>query len=338
MPEWKKMFAAETFWTDVSAGVTVGCIAVPLSLAIAVASGVPPEVGLVTAAVSGIAGGLLGGTTLAITGPAAAISLLVVSAVEQHGLAALPLITLGCGALQVASGVTRVGAAAKLVPISVIAGFTTGVGTLILTGQLPKALGLAAPAGLNPMECLAFIAGNLPAISPAAAALALGTAGAMYALPKIHPKIPSALLAVGGATVTTHALDLDVSLIGSIPSGLSAFAFGIPSLVPLESVPALTATVFLIYAMTSAESLLSCAALEKMRKTNYKHNPDQELIGQGVANLGSAFFMGMPVTSVRFLSSSWSFVALVGVFLATRSHDPFIPLYTSSCRSLPDPV
>ena len=99
-PEWAKMFNPSTMFQDVSAGITVGCIAVPLSLAIALASGVPAEVGLVTAAVSGIAGGLLGGTTLAVTGPAAAISLLVVGAVTQHGLIALPFITFVCGGLQ----------------------------------------------------------------------------------------------------------------------------------------------------------------------------------------------------------------------------------------------
>lgn len=269
-----------------------------LSLAIAVASGVPAEVGLVTAAVSGIAGGLMGGTTLAITGPAAAISLLVVGAVEQHGLEALPFITLACGGLQLASGVTRLGVAAKLVPISVIAGFTTGVGSLILTGQIPKALGISAPTGLNPLEVLSFVGENLSSMNPAAAALAIGTSAAMFALPKVHPKIPSALLAVGGATLATHAFGLDVQLIGTLPSGLEAFQFGIPMMPSLDSMPSLAATTFLIYAMTSAESLLSCAALEKMKKTSYKHNADQELIGQGVANMGAAFFMGMPVTSV----------------------------------------
>jgi carbonic anhydrase len=298
IPEWRKMFKSETLFTDVSAGLTVGCVAVPLSLAIAVASGVPAEVGLVTAAVSGVAGGLMGGTTLAITGPAAAISLLVVGAVEQHGLEALPFITLACGGLQLASGVTRLGVAAKLVPISVIAGFTTGVGSLILTGQIPKALGMSAPAGLNPLEVLSFIGENVSTINPSAAALALGTSAAMFALPKIHPKIPSALLAVGGATLATHAFGLDVQLIGTLPSGLEAFQFGIPMMPALDSMPSLAATTFLIYAMTSAESLLSCAALEKMKKTSYKHNADQELIGQGVANMGAAFFMGMPVTSV----------------------------------------
>ena len=202
-----------------------------------------------------------------------------------------------------ASGVTRLGMVAKLVPVSVIAGFTTGVGTLIMAGQVPKALGLAAPAGLNPVEVMGFVGSNVASISPAAATLALGTSAAMFLLPKVHPKIPSALLAVGGATVATHTLGLDVSLIGTIPSGLEAFAFAVPSLPSVDSIPSLAATTLLIFGMTSAESLLSCAALEKMKKTSYKHNPDQELVGQGLANVGAGMFFGMPVTSVIARSS-----------------------------------
>lgn len=304
IPEWKNMFNKDTIFTDISAGLTVGCVAVPLSLAIALASGVPAEVGLVTAAVSGVAGGLMGGTTLAVTGPAAAISLLVVGAVQQHGLEALPVITMGCGLLQLASGATKLGVVAKLCPVSVIAGFTTGVGTLILTNQMPKALGMTAPSGLNPIELLGFIGQHMAEYAnPASAAVAVGTSAAMFMLPKIHPKMPSALVAVGGATVATHAFGLDVSLIGAIPSGIEAFQFGFPTLPPVEAMPSLAASTFLIYSMTSVESLLSCAALEKMKKTSYKHNPDQELIGQGLANMGSAMFMGMPVTSVIARSS-----------------------------------
>lgn len=298
VPEWKRMFHKDTLLTDISAGLTVGCIAVPLSLAIALASGVPAEVGLITAAVSGVAGGLMGGTTLAVTGPAAAISLLVVGAVQQHGLEALPVITLATGALQCLSGVTRVGVVAKLVPVSVIAGFTTGVGTLILSGQVPKALGMMAPAGLNPIELMGYIGSNMGAIQPASAVLALGTSALMFGLPKLHPKIPSALVAVGGATLATHTLGLDVALIGTLPSGIEAFSFGLPGLPNMDSLPSLAGTTLLIYSMTSVESLLSCAALEKMKKTPYKYNPDQELVGQGLANMTSAFFMGMPVTSV----------------------------------------
>lgn len=303
VPEWKSMFRKETLFTDISAGLTVGCIAVPLSLAIALASGVPAEVGLVTAAVSGIAGGLMGGTTLAVTGPAAAISLLVVGAVQQHGLEALPFITLACGGMQLASGMTGGGVVAKLVPVSVIAGFTVGVGSLILAGQVPKALGMAAPGGMNPAEIVGFIGENLSAINPSAAALALTTSAAMLLLPKIHPKMPSALLAVGGATLATHTFGLDVATIGAIPSGFSAFQCGIPLIPSVEALPSLSATVLLIYGMTSVESLLSCAALAKMKKTTYKYDANQELVGQGLANMASSLFMGMPVTSVIARSS-----------------------------------
>jgi MFS superfamily sulfate permease-like transporter len=278
VPEWKKMFDPSTVMTDISAGIAVGCIAVPLSLAIAMASGVPAEVGLATAAVSGIAGSLMGGTTLAITGPAAAISLLVLGAVNTHGLMALPFITVTVGGLQVASGVTRMGVYAKLVPVSVIAGFTTGVGALILCGQIPKALGMVAPEGMNPIEMVAWLGPNIGSMSPSSAALAFGTAAALYALPKIHPKMPAAVIAVGGATAATTMLGLDVTLIGTLPSGMDAFQMVMPQLPPMDHVGALVSTTLLIYLLTTVESLLSCVALDKMQKTDYKHNSDQELI------------------------------------------------------------
>merc|ERR1712238_322040 len=210
----------------------------------------------------------------------------------------------GCGLLQLASGVTKLGVVAKLCPVSVIAGFTTGVGSLILTNQLPKALGMTAPTGLSPIELLGFIGEHAAQhVNPAAAALAVGTSAAMFLLPKVHPKMPSALIAVGGATIATHTLGLDVTLLGNIPSGWDAFQFGVPTMPPVDALPSLAASTFLIYAMTSVESLLSCAALEKMKKTTYKHSPDQELIGQGLSNMTSALFMGMPVTSVIARSS-----------------------------------
>jgi len=115
--------------------------------------------------------------------------------------------------------------------------------------------------------------------------------------------MPSALVAVGGATIATHTLGLDVGLIGTIPSGIEAFQFAMPVVPNMDALPSLAGTTFLIYSMTSVESLLSCAALEKMKKTSYKHNPDQELIGQGLSNIGAAMFMGMPVTSVIARSS-----------------------------------
>ena len=303
VPEWRRMFDKSTVVTDVTAGVTVGCVAVPLSLAIALASGVPPEVGLASAAVAGVAGGLMGGTTLAITGPAAAISLLVCEAVQTHGLGTLPFITLACGGLQLATGVVRGGGVAKYVPESVIAGFTTGIGVMILAGQLPKALDLTVPAGLNTVEVVSAVVSGLGSASPAACALALGVVATMQLSPLIHPKIPSALVAVGGATAVTQFGGLSATTIGALPSGLDAFTLCMPVVPSLEALPSLGGTIMIIYALTSAESLLSCTALDKLRPTSYKHNPDQELIGQGLANMTAAAFAGMPVTAVIARSS-----------------------------------
>ena len=303
VPEWRRMFDKSTVVTDVTAGVTVGCVAVPLSLAIALASGVPPEVGLASAAVAGVVGGLMGGTTLAITGPAAAISLLVCEAVQTHGLGTLPFITLACGGLQLATGVVRGGGVAKYVPESVIAGFTTGIGVMILAGQLPKALDLTVPAGLNTVEVVSAVVSGLGSASPAACALALGVVATMQLSPLIHPKIPSALVAVGGATAVTQFGGLSATTIGALPSGLDAFTLCMPVVPSLEALPSLGGTIMIIYALTSAESLLSCTALDKLRPTSYKHNPDQELIGQGLANMTSAAFAGMPVTAVIARSS-----------------------------------
>ena len=297
------MFGSQTVLTDVTAGLTVGCVAIPLSLAIAVASGVPAEVGLVSAAVAGVAGGLFGGTTLAITGPAAAISLLVCEAVTTHGLGALPFITFACGGLQLLTGVLRKGGFAKYVPESVVAGFNTGIGVMIITGQLPKALDIKVPAGLNAFEVLSNIATNISLMNPSAFATCFGVIAAMQLLPKLHAKIPSALIAVGGGTAASLLLELKMSTIGALPSGLDAFQLCSLVLPPAGSYASLGVTILLIYAMTSAESLLSCHVIDKARPTLYKHNPDQELIGQGLANITSAAFMGMPVTAVIARSS-----------------------------------
>jgi carbonic anhydrase len=275
VPEWRKMFSSTTMLADVAAGLTVGCIAVPLSLAIAVASGLPPEVGLVSAATAGLVGAMMGGTTLAITGPANAIILLIGEAVHTHGIAALPIITCAAGGLQLLTGMARGGKVTKFVPWSVISGFTTGIGLMILTGQLPKALGLAVPGGLKPLEILTAMSDRLADINLGAAALAAGTAAAMLTLPKLHPKIPSALVAVAGATAATRLFDLDVATVGALPAASDAFHLSALALPPIEALPSLTSTILLIYAMTSIESLLSCSAIDKMRPTTYKHCPDQ---------------------------------------------------------------
>ena len=174
---------------------------------------------------------------------------------------------------------------------------------MILAGQLPKALDLTVPAGLNTVEVVSAVVSGLGSASPAACALALGVVATMQLSPLIHPKIPSALVAVGGATAVTQFGGLSATTIGALPSGLDAFTLCMPVVPSLEALPSLGGTIMIIYALTSAESLLSCTALDKLRPTSYKHNPDQELIGQGLANMTSAASAGMPVTAVIARSS-----------------------------------
>jgi len=176
---------------------------------------------------------------------------------------------------------------------------------MILSGQVPKALGLPIPAGLGAIEVLQAVAQSLGSVNTAAAALAVGTSAAMLLLPTVHPKMPSALIAVGGATAASRVFGLDVATVGQLPSGWEAFGQGGQPIImpPVEALPSLLTTASLIFAMTSVETLLSCTALDKMRPTSYKHSPDQELIGQGLANCTAAAFAGMPVTAVIARSS-----------------------------------
>lgn len=297
-PEWARMIDRRTIVPDVYAGIGVGCAAVPLSLAIAMASNVPPEVGLGAAVVGGVAGSLLGGTTLAVTGPAAAMSVLVAESVHTHGLAALPLITAGCGALQLATGLTRQCSLISMTPVPVIGGFTTGVGLTIASGQLPIALGLEKPDASTALSKFQYVAEHLADTDPASVALAAGTMATMLVLPRLSPKAPAALVAVGATTWI--GMGLDVPTVGAIPSTLGMTDWYLP---PMDAVPSLAATSAMLYALCSLESLLSCSALDRMRPTAYPHDPSQELIGQGVANCASSVFAGMPVTSVIARSS-----------------------------------
>src|SRR3990167_8864694 len=146
LPEWKNLLSTHYFLADLSAGITVAFVAIPLSLAIALASGVSPGTGLITAIIAGIVCALFGGTSLAVSGPAAAMSVLIADIVEKFGVSTLAVVCLIAGLMQFISGVLGLGKLARYVPLPVIAGFTAGIGVIILIGQLPRAFGLMPPA------------------------------------------------------------------------------------------------------------------------------------------------------------------------------------------------
>lgn len=302
IPEWKKMLNPETIPKDLVSAASIFCVGVPLNLAIAIASNVPPQVAMVTAAVSAIPACLLGGTTLAVTGPAAAMSVLVAQAVNTHGLAALPFITLSVGAMQVISGVLNAGWIVKLTPLPVIAGFTTGVGVLIGSGQLPRLLALpSAGADASALAICQHVACNLASLDPLSLGIGALTLAVAKIVPKLHPKASgfATLAAVGVGTTTALGASVfglgAVATVGAMPPLVLADLLRMPV---AEDLLALAPTTFLIYVLCSVETLLSCTAIDKMRPTSYKHDASQELIGQGFANLASGAFSGMPVTSV----------------------------------------
>ena len=289
--EWAAMLSPRHLWADVAAGLTVACIAIPLSLAIALASGVPPAVGIITAIVGGIVCAFFGGVKLQVSGPAAAMAVLIATIVQEQGMAALLVIGLGCGLLQIATGVLRLGRFVRLVPLPVVEGFTAGIGAIILIGQLPRALGLPPPPQSHVFDVITHIFDLMHQASPAAIGITLLTLGIIYGLPRISKKIPASLVAVVVSTVV--ALWLNVKTIGEIPRSL-----------PLPHIPAmpasfsaLVAPMLAVFALASLETLLSAAAVEKLAPES-RGDPDQELIGQGIGNTLSAIFGGIAVTGV----------------------------------------
>lgn len=293
-PQWKALLSTRYLREDILAGLTVACVAIPLSLAISLASGVTPEVGLVTAVVAGIVCAFFGGTPLAVSGPAAAMAVLVASIVQTHGMGGLLVIGLGCGALQILFGVFGLGKLARYMPMPVIAGFTAGIGAVIFIGQLPRALGLPPPPESETLSVITHLTDLLHQTRVETLGLTLLTAAIIFLLPKVLPKVPATLVAVVVSSLLASALSLPVDLIGKIPDSLPLPKF--PEL-PQEGLWPLFMSTFTIFALASLETLLSSTAVDKIVKQQ-RHDPDQELIGQGLGNLLSSMFGGIPVTGV----------------------------------------
>ncbi|PTL82351.1 bifunctional SulP family inorganic anion transporter/carbonic anhydrase [Vitiosangium sp. GDMCC 1.1324] len=294
LPEWKALLSPRYLKEDVLAGLTVACIAIPLSLAIALASGVPPEVGLVTAIIAGIVCALFGGTPLSVSGPAAAMAVLIASAVQQHGLGGLLVIGLVVGLLQVLTGVLGLGRLIRFVPVPVVAGFTAGIGAIILIGQLPRALGLPPPEQSHVLDVLSHVGRLLHAARPVPLALTLLTLAIVLGLPRVLPRLPAPLIAVIVPTVLCVALKLDVPALGELPRSLPPPR--LPAL-PGSGWDALLGTALIVYALASLETLLSSGAVDKLARGK-RHDPDQELVGQGLGNMAVSLFGGIPVTGV----------------------------------------
>lgn len=298
LAQWRDLLTTRWLARDAMAGVTVAFVAVPLSMAIALASGVPPAAGLVTAVVAGIVCSIFGGAPLGVSGPAAAMAVLIASVVEEHGMQGLVLAAFVAGALQLLTGATGLGRLARLVPLPVIAGFTAGIGVVIIVGQLPRVLGLPPPDQAHVIDVVTHIGDLIEHADVGTAAIALVTLAIVLVSMRISPLVPSHLLAVVVATVMAVAMGLDIERVGALPDSL----FSVPSITMPDDWEAVLTNGAMIWALASLETLLSCNAVDRLAKTP-PHDSDQELIGQGLGTIASAALGGIPATSVIARSS-----------------------------------
>jgi sulfate permease, SulP family len=295
--EWKLMLRPGTMAADALAGLAVAMVALPLSLAISTASGVEPEVGLVTAIVGGIVVALFGGCRLQVSGPAAAMTFLVYEIVSKYGMQGMVAATLIAALLQLLAGTLRLGRFMRLMPRPVIAGFLSGIGLTILCTQLPVVLGyeVSHTEEGGALSLLWETLRLLHQTEPTALAVGLMAAAAMLGLPRISRRLPTPLIAVVVASILPAAFGWSrVALLGELPTRLPRPSLpGIPWGLWNELVLASLA----IFLLASLESLLSASVVDSLAKGHRTDN-DQELVGQGLGNLASALFGGIPVTGV----------------------------------------
>jgi SulP family sulfate permease len=281
---------------DLLAGLTVSIVALPLSMALAIASGTTPERGLHTAIVAGFLISFLGGSRVQIGGPTAAFIPVVFNVIDRFGYGGLILCTLLAGLMLIAAGVLRVGVLMKYIPKPVITGFTAGIAVSIFSSQVKDLLGLRMDD--VPAEFFArwnAYVQHLPAWTPLAAALALACLAIIAGLRRWRPALPGFLIAViaGGAAVALFNLPVETigSRFGGIPAALPSFAF--PH-IPLERTAELFPSAFTIAFLAGVESLLSAVVADGM--IGGRHRSNCELVAQGIANVGSALFGGLPAT------------------------------------------
>ena len=291
-----KDYSPALFLHDLVAGVTVGLVALPLAMAFAIASGLTPQAGIYCAIVTGFLISALGGSRYQIGGPTGAFVVVVAGIVAEFGVGGLYMVTMMAGVMLVIMGVTGMGGAVKYLPRPVVVGFTNGIAVLIASTQIRDFFGLQmASVPSEFMERMRAFAEHASTVSLAATALGVGSLGLILALRKAAPRVPGTIIALVGGTVAVYALGLDLETIGSrfggIPAGLPE-----PQFPPFQAalIPALLRPAITVAMLGAIESLMSAVVADRMGDD--RHNPNMELVGQGVANIASPIFGGLPAT------------------------------------------
>lgn len=292
-----KIYTAKQLTQDIVAGIIVAIIALPLSIALAIASGVSPEKGLYTAIIAGFTIALLGGSKVNISGPTAAFATIVAGIVAQYGVSGLAIATVMAGIILIIMGLCRLGVLIKYIPYTITTGFTSGIAVTIVIGQIKDFMGLTFPTGTNAvetMEKLSAVGHSLGTINLQALAVGIVALVILAVWPKISKKIPGSLVVVILGVAVVKLFNLNVNTIGDLYEisralprfTLPEFSFG--------TISQLLPSAFTIAILAGIESLLSCVVSDSM--IGDRHNSNTELIAQGAGNIFSGLFGGIPAT------------------------------------------
>lgn len=292
-----KSYDKSQFIKDVTAGIIVAIIALPLSIALALASGVGPEAGIFTAIVAGFVISALGGSCVQIAGPTAAFATIVAGIVARDGMDGLIIATIMAGIFLILMGLFHFGSLIKFIPYTITTGFTSGIAVTIVIGQLKDFFGVTYPDGVKPIETTEKIKAFVQNISSANTdALIVGiiSLAILILAPYIFKKVPGSLIAVIVGILMVQFLPLKVSTIGNLYTISNSLpSFHMPA-IRFSTISASVSNAFTIAVLAAIESLLSCVVADGM--INSKHRSDMELVAQGAGNIASALFGGIPAT------------------------------------------
>ncbi len=279
--------------SDLTAGVIVGIVALPLAIAFAIASGVPPEMGLITAVMVGFFVSFLGGSRVQIGGPSGAFIVVIYGIMQQFGLQGVVIASIMAGIMLVIMGLIRAGTVIQFMPFPIVVGFTSGIALIIFTTQIQEFLGFPGNGvPPDPLGKWRYYVQNIASINYIAGMLGLLTIAVTVVWPRIYRKIPGSLVSIIIITAIAQAWELDVETIGSKFGQFSAsFAFPVFGDVDFELIQQLAVPAFTLAVLGSIESLLSAIVADGA--TGYRHRPNTELMAQGVANILSPLAGGM---------------------------------------------
>lgn len=290
-----KGYTKEQFLNDVIAGIIVGIIALPLSIALALASGVGPEQGLYTAITAGFVISFLGGSRVQISGPTAAFATIVAGVVAKAGMEGLVIATILAGIILILFGLLHFGSLLKYIPFTITTGFTAGIAVTIFIGQVKDFLGLQfQTTPIETLDKLHACISSIGTINYQALLIGIISLSILIVWPKISQKVPASLIAVVVASLLVKLLHMEVNTIGSlyeISSKLPSLQIPVFSLAKVKSV---LPDAFTIAILAGIESLLSCVVADGM--IGSKHRSNMELVAQGAGNITSALFGGIPAT------------------------------------------